>query len=136
MKKVSALIFSGATYLSLATHAFAETPINPCPEANPDGANFNILCTLAPGGSLISFLVTVAFIAASLIALGFLIFGGIKWIMSGGDKSGVEAARNMIVAALVGLVITFLAYLIINVVFTFFNLGSITGLVLPTIPTH
>ncbi len=133
MKKLSALIATGTVYLSLVNIASAATPIDPCPDSG--GVNFNLLCNLEVGGDLLSTLITIAFIAASIICLGFLIFGGIKWILSGGDKGGVEGARNMIVAALVGLVITFLAYLLISFVFTLFGLGSISNLELPTLPT-
>lgn len=136
MKKLSALLTAGSSYLILVGPAFAGESIDPCPqEGNAGGVGFFRLCALAPGGELISTLVTLAFIVATLIALAFLIFGGIKWITSGGDKAGVESARNMIVAALIGLVITFLSFLIINFLFTFFGLGSISDLTLPTIPT-
>lgn len=131
MKKVSALLISGASYLGLAKVALAaeEDPlvINPCPAAGT-GGQFQDLCNVVFGGGLFQAVITTAFIVASLIALAFLIYGGIKWITSGGDKGGVEAARNIIVAALVGLVITFLAYFLINLVFNFFglNFGTFT----------
>jgi len=51
------------------------------------------------------------------VAVAFLIYGGIKWILSGGDKQAVESARNHIVAAIVGLVIVAGAFVIIGVVF-------------------
>jgi hypothetical protein len=141
MKKLTALGISTASYLSLASHAFAQrgggtgggisnVTVNPCPQGG--GQNFNILCGISFTGNLISDVITIAFIAAALLALAFLIFGGIKWITSGGDKGGVESARNMIVAALIGLVITFLAYFLIRIIFGIFglNFGNFT---LPTI---
>ena len=72
------------------------------------------------------------FIVAVIVALGFLIYGGIKWIISGGDKAGVEAARNTIVAAVVGLVIVFLSYFILNIILGIFGL-SLGTLTLPTL---
>jgi len=139
MKKVSALIFSGATYLSLATHALGagtgEIEVDPCPLTNADttSGSFNLLCQVRLGQNLFQTLITTAFIVASLIALAFLIYGGVKWILSGGDKAGVETARNIIVAALVGLVITFLAYLFINIVFQFFGLGDFGTFTIPSL---
>lgn len=129
MKRVYPYIASSVAFLGTVAPAFAETTIDPC--AKTGGANFNLLCTLNFSGTIVSSLITVAFIIASLIALAFLIFGGIKWITSGGDKTAVEGARNTIVAALVGLVIVFLAYFIIRIVFTFFGLNFSTF----TIPT-
>jgi hypothetical protein len=122
MKRISVLIATIATYFSLANFAFANIQVDPCP-ATGTGGGFQNLCNLRVGGGLFQTLITSAFIVASLIALAFLIYGGIRWITSGGDKSAVESARNIIVAALVGLVITFLAYLIITFVFNFFGLN-------------
>lgn len=128
MKKITALSLTVASYLTLALPAFAVNNINPCPV----NSQFNGLCNVDFSGGLVGSLITVAFIVAALIALGFLIFGGIKWITSGGDKTGVETARNTIVAALVGLVIVFLAYFLIKIIFTFFGL-SFENLNIPNI---
>lgn len=130
MKKITALSLSAVSYFSLALPAFAQVPneINPCPA----GSQFNSLCGLNFSGGVVGSIITVAFIVAALIALGFLIFGGIKWITSGGDKAGVEGARNTIVAALVGLVIVFLAYFLIRLIFTFFGL-TFENLTIPNI---
>ena len=132
MKKVSALALSSLAYIGFAGSALAagtgDISVNPCPTGN-----FSALCSLTADGQLINSLITLAFIVASLIALAFLIFGGIKWITSGGDKGGVEAARNMIVASLVGLVIVFLSYLILNFVFAFFGLGTIGAFNIPSL---
>lgn len=129
MKKISALGLSTAAYLSLAIPAFAATTpiqINPCTGTS----TFSGLCGLAGGnlGTLINSIIIILFVAAVILALAFLIWGGIKWIVSGGDKAKVEGARNTIVAALVGLVLVFLVYLILNVLFQFFGLGTINQL--------
>lgn len=71
--------------------------------------------------SIIQFITTLLFVIATLLALGFLIYGGIKWITSGGDKAGVESARKTITYAIVGLVIAFLAFFIINMIGSFFG---------------
>ena len=69
-----------------------------------------------------------------IAALVYLLYGGIKWITSGGDKAQVEAARNHIVAAIIGLVILVLAWVIVAVVFTVLGLQALPGsLTLPTL---
>jgi hypothetical protein len=120
MKKVSALIATGSVYFIMVQKAFALS-VDPCP-SDQGTTTWSELCKITLGGGLFSAVITTAFIVASLIALAFLVYGGIRWITSGGDKSGVESARNIIVAALVGLVITFLAYLLITIIFNFFGL--------------
>lgn len=81
-------------------------------------------------GNIVGRGVTLLFVVAIVIALGFLIYGGIKWITSGGDKAAVEAARNTIVAAIIGLVIVFLSYFILNIILGLFGL-KLDQLVLP-----
>lgn len=58
----------------------------------------------------VSFLLVVA----TLIALFYLIFGGLRWIMSGGDQSKLSAARLQIIYAAVGLFISFIAFLLVS----------------------
>ncbi len=56
-------------------------------------------------GRLFSGVVAFLLLAAFILSFFFLILGGISWLTSGGDKAAVEAARNKIIAAIVGLVI-------------------------------
>lgn len=56
--------------------------------------------------------------AASVI---FLIIGGIRYVVSGGDQSAVTNAKNTILYAIIGLVIAILAYAAVNFVFTQFT---------------
>jgi len=60
-------------------------------------------------------------VVAAIVFFFILVIGGVKWIMSGGDKSQTEGARNQITAALVGLVIVFAAWAIAQLVGTFFG---------------
>jgi hypothetical protein len=127
MKKTLTYIASGLTFLGLALPAFAQTNVNPCASGQ-----FSALCNLDSTkiGSVISTAVTIILIIATIIALFFLIWGGIRWITSQGDKAKVEGARNTIIGAIIGLVITFLAYFILTIILGFFGL-SLTNLQLP-----
>lgn len=80
---------------------------------------------------IITGLVQLILIAAAVIAFVFLIIGGIKWITSGGDKAATEAARGTITAALVGLLIVFGAWAIIQLVQTFFGITILGELKIP-----
>ncbi len=107
MRKSLAFISAGLSYLYLAASAFAQ-PINIQP---PAGSAENIKIENIP-----QFIVSILFVIGIIIAIAFLIYGGIKWILSGGDKSAVESARNHIVAAIVGLVIVIAAFFILSAV--------------------
>lgn len=80
----------------------------------------------APGGSLAAdtkveaipqYIVNLMFLIAAFLAVAYLMFGGIKWITSRGDKIAVEAARKHIVAAVIGLIIVAGSFFALNVVF-------------------
>ncbi len=78
-------------------------------------------------GSLISALVGALLVVAALMAFFFLILGGIQWITSGGDKTGMEAARNKITHAIVGLVIVGAAWAIMLLIQNFLGITVIGG---------
>lgn len=83
---------------------------------------------------LISSGVSIAIIIAAVLTFAFLVWGGIQWITSGGDKAKYEEARNRITAALVGLAIVVLAWLVIKLVAYFFGIPDIfqgSGIELP-----
>jgi hypothetical protein len=79
--------------------------------------------------------IRVILIAAFVIAFIFLLVGGVRWILAGGDKQAVEGARNMVTGALIGLVVVLAAFAIIRLVEIFFGIQIITGptLVIPNI---
>ncbi len=53
-----------------------------------------------------------------IIAVVMLIIGGIKYLLSGGDSKKVTDAKNTVLYAIIGLVIAFLAFAIVNFVIT------------------
>jgi hypothetical protein len=125
----TALAFTTSTLLPLAASA------DLCPrQEKKSGTDFSTVCKLGFNDSTFGNIITIVFIFAILLALGYLIWGGIKWVLSGGDKAKVDAARSAIVAAIVGLVIVFLAYFIINIVVPIFVPGfSLQTIQLPSI---
>ena len=60
---------------------------------------------------------TVLYIVG-IIAVIMLIIGGIKYVVSGGDSKKVTDAKNTVLYAIIGLVICFLAFAIVNFVIT------------------
>ena len=82
--------------------------------------------------AVVSAIIKLSLIIAALVAFGFLILGGIRWIMSGGDKDATAKAQGTITAALVGLVIVFAAWAIIKLIETFFGIQILT-LTIPTV---
>ena len=59
------------------------------------------------------------------IAVIMIIIGGLRYVISGGDATQVQAAKNTILYALVGIIIAILAYAAINfVIGSFVSSGS------------
>jgi uncharacterized membrane protein HdeD (DUF308 family) len=76
--------------------------------------------------NLISALIIIILVIAALVFLFMLILGGIRYITSGGDKGQTESARSQITAALIGLVIVFAAWAIINLISAFFGIDILS----------
>lgn len=72
---------------------------------------------------MVSGFIKLVLVVAGLAFFFILVLGGVHWILSGGDKAKTESARNQITAALVGLVIVFSAWAIIQLLNTFFGIN-------------
>jgi len=84
-------------------------------------------------GAIVTFFVSFLVVIAVLAALLYIILGAFQWITSGGDKTKVESARNHIIAAVIGLIIIALTFVIINVLMQVLGIGSLTNLQIPTL---
>jgi hypothetical protein len=92
------------------------------------GANLNLTpsgedgCTqdshANPLTNLISQIIEVFSVIVGIVAVIMIIWGGFKFITSGGDSGNVTSARNTILYALIGLVIVALAQIIVRFVLT------------------
>jgi hypothetical protein len=78
-------------------------------------------------GTLISAAIGLALIIAALLVFVYLIWGGLQYITSGGDKGKTEEARSRISAALVGLAIVAAAWAIIQIIGYFFGINIFGG---------
>jgi len=128
MKRILIVLFSLTVFIPwLARPAYADL----CP------SGYDLLCTIVHGntggffGSLVGGIIAILLAIVTIGSLAVLIWGAIQWISSGGDKAKVEAARNTIIAAVVGLVIAFLAFAIVNVILFIFTGNSIGSFNLP-----
>ncbi|MBQ3306545.1 hypothetical protein IJH02_03910 [Candidatus Saccharibacteria bacterium] len=60
--------------------------------------------------------------AVGIISVIMLIYGGLRYVISGGDNKKVTDAKNTILYAIIGLIISILAYAIVN-----FVINAVTG---------
>jgi len=100
----------------------------------PEGSDFSTLGTLQLN-QIISAVIIVILVVAALVFFFILVWGGIRWIMSGGDKANTEAARGQITSALVGLVIVFSAWAIMAAIGYFFGV-EIFSFTIPSVTDY
>ena len=62
-----------------------------------------------------------------IIAVIMLIIGGIKYLLSGGDSKKVTDAKNTVLYAIIGLVVCFLSFAIVNFVISALPSSSKVG---------
>lgn len=70
-------------------------------------------------------LIDVAFGAAGLVAVIYLIVGGFRYITSSGNAEAIEGAKATIVNAIVGLIVILIAFLLINYILISLNVNPL-----------
>ena len=60
--------------------------------------------------------INILSVIVGVVAVIMIIFGGLKYITSGGDSSNVSSAKNTIIYAIIGLIIVALAQFIVRFV--------------------
>lgn len=121
MKQIKSLLialavafFAVAPSIALAQ---AGVPAPAAPAEAPvlvDPLNLN---TDAPIEDLVSRVIKAFLGIVGIIALVLFLYGGILWLTSAGNSSKVEEGRNVFVWAVLGLVVIFSSYVIVNFVF-------------------
>jgi|SRR5579884_483375 len=97
----------------------------------PGNQTFNPPAGLPSGGlNLVSKIIgnvsTILIILAVVLSLFFLIWAGMQWVTSGGDKTKLAAARARLTWAIIGLVIVFGAFFILNVIGYIFKVNLLS----------
>ena len=75
---------------------------------DPGTSGINAPVVSADANALKSVLSTV-YLWAGIICVVIVIIGGVRYVTSGGDSSGIQSAKNTIIYALAGLVVVIAA---------------------------
>ena len=127
MKKLTKIAFSGLILSSVLALVAVFTPLTPGVSAQPAcdpsaGIQGGINCTdtgntpteLDGQDGIFTTIVNILLFIIGAISVIMLIIGGIRYTISAGDSGNVTAAKNTILYAIIGLVVAFLAYAIVN----------------------
>ena len=66
-------------------------------------------------------------LVVGVVAVGFIIYGGYMFMIAGGDPGKVAKAKNVLTAAVIGLLVSVLATVIINLIMGVINVGTGTS---------
>lgn len=87
--------------------------------------NYNGVATIDCIPPLIANLVYWLILLVGTIAVIFIIVGGIRFIVSGGDAKKLDGARKTVVFSVLGLMLVFLSFFIINFIASTTGIGCI-----------
>lgn len=111
--KLNGLALSVAAFVTAAPAVLAQTGVEPPPYYFTDI------------GELIQKALNFVMVLGALLVFMYLIWGGIEWITSGGDKGKTEGARNKITAAVIGLIVLAASWAILGLVLNFLGAGDL-----------
>ena len=119
VRKLAVFILTFSLWSFFASSAYGQTVINLAAPTNiVQGDKITVSKVVQ---FIFNFLVALGIIAA----LAYLLYGGVRWITSAGDKAAVENARNHIVSAIIGLLVLVLAWVIVSLVMTILGLPAV-----------
>lgn len=120
MKKLIQTITATATSgLLLAQNVFATNV-----DVIPDAATNIALGNQSPENTVVSIINLILGILA-LIAVGMILYGGLKWMTSAGNEEKVEGSKKLLIAAVIGLLVILAAWGIS--IYAINNLVNVTG---------
>lgn len=116
---ITSLLSLGGAVLMSATRSVSAISVQEGAEAaRADGMPYNLI---GPEGVFTQVTNTVLYIVG-IVSVIMLIYGGLRYVISGGDSKKVTDAKNTILYAIIGLIISVLAFAIVN-----FVINAITG---------
>jgi len=76
-------------------------------------------------GKFLTKIILFALFAAALIFFGLMVWGGIRYLNSGGNEETVEKARNTLMNAFIGLLIVVASFVIIEIIIGVFSTAGV-----------
>jgi len=112
------------TLLALQPASVLAGPIDDINLTKNVATTFQNLNNIRPSG-VVSTIINIFLGLAGIVAFIILLWGGLQWILAGGDKEGTEKARKKITSALIGLALVFSAYALLFLVRAFFGINLV-----------
>ena len=110
--------FMAAGVALSSSGVMAIDPFDQCSAQNSDSS----ICSSTDDNvnDLIGTIVNTMLLIVGILAVIVIIIGGIMFVTSAGNQQAVTNAKNAVLYSVIGLVVAFLAYAIVNWVFNIF----------------
>jgi hypothetical protein len=129
------MIMAIASPIALMSFAASASPITGTPPADPSDSNYGLddMSEIDLGQNAgvrdvknsIADVINIVLGFLGVIAVVIIIYAGFKWMTAGGNEDAVGESKKMIIQAIIGLVIIFLAWIIAGFVIN--QLATATG---------
>ena len=127
MKKLSNYLISGLVISSIVA-VMAQAPVlaanifdGGLQSGLQQGKTSEMPTTIFGNTGIFTRIVSVMLFTVGILSIIMLIFGGLRYIISNGDSKKVEAAKNTILYAIIGLIVAIMSYAIVNFVVSSFT---------------
>ena len=127
MKKLSNYLISGLVISSIVA-VMAQAPVLAATifdgglhSGLQQGKTSEMPTTIFGNTGIFTRIVSVMLFTVGILSIIMLIFGGLRYIISNGDSKKVEAAKNTILYAIIGLIVAIMSYAIVNFVVSSFT---------------
>jgi hypothetical protein len=117
MKKLILIFFLLFLCLPQITNAAGLVPCGGSDDLSTPTINESLPCTACDLLILFQNVLKKALEIAFLIVIGSIVYGGFRWIFSGGNETSIKTGQKIITNAIIGIVIILTAWLIVNTVF-------------------
>lgn len=120
------IFFAISIFFSTVLSPLAASAATRCnnPDLAPIESAFNRTSQFCNVNSAIITVINIILGIVALVAVLMIVIGGFKYIISRGDAKAVESATKTITWAVVGLVVTVMAYAIVTIVSNTINTDS------------
>lgn len=103
---------------SLPALAAGDDPVRDACSANPNASYCQNKPEDNPNGlsDIAKNIINTALYIVGILAVAMIIFSGIRYVTSAGDKGRVEQSKQILIYSIVGLIVAMLAYALVNFV--------------------
>lgn len=123
------------TISALAVATFITLGVSPSASAQQGGImggvqaaqGTGVPTSLFGGSGIVTTVTNILLFIAGALAVIMIIWGGLRYATSAGNSANVTAAKNTVLYAIVGLIIAFLAFAVVNWILGAIGTGTTTG---------